>query len=141
MSSAAAVQPAGGLAWFLACLLPPSALAMFAMTLIAWSTNGAGITWSTLGQAVATAHPHFSSASVILMLLVDTVLYMVLMLAIDKWETSDGIMTSLWNATAKALSRIKSPHLLTRASMPAPKPPSPGCPSRCIFRRRATSEC
>eukprot|EP00892_Ulva_mutabilis_P002745 jgi/Ulvmu1/12471/UM009_0123.1 len=113
---AVSFQPAGGIAWFLACLLPPSALAMFAMTLVAWSTNGAGVTWATLGRAVATAHPHFSSASVILMLLLDTVLYFVLMLLLDEWESADGLLAALCHAVTKGLERIKSPHLLTQVS-------------------------
>lgn len=127
------MQPAGGAVWFAACLLPPSALAMFAMTLVAWSSNGAGITWSTLGSAVATAHPHFSAASVIGMLLVDTVLYAVAMLLIDRWETSDGLAATIWQTAAKALSRIMNPEeLLTRAPPPfMPVQPWLTSPRRC----------
>lgn len=120
------MQPSGGTLWFVVCLLPPSALAMFAMTLVAWSIAGSGLTWSTVGAAVATAHPHFSAASVIVMLLVDTVLYAVVMLLIDRWETSDGLFATVWNACARALSRIKSPEeLLTRTLPPPPTPPPP----------------
>lgn len=109
--------------WFLVCLLPPSALAMFAMTLVAWSSNGAGITWATLGAAVATARPRFSAASVIAMLLLDTVLYAAAMLIIDRWETSDGLVATAWHTITKALSRIKTPEdLLTRAQLPPAVP-------------------
>jgi len=75
--------PLGGTGWTLACLLPPSAVSLFANALVRQEGAGRGLTWSTLPMAVTPEGGSFSGATVFIMLAVDIVLYIVLLWYLD----------------------------------------------------------
>jgi hypothetical protein len=89
------MQATGGISWYLAALLPPSAMTLFAMTLVAWEVGGQGISWETVFMSVAD-DIHFSAASVIAMLLLDTLVFWALTLALDRFTRgSDSLPAAL----------------------------------------------
>ena len=75
--------PYGGSGWVAACLLPPSAISLFATVLLQLEGNQRGVTWSTLHLPVTTAGS-FSAATVLTMLMLDVGLYAALTWYLDK---------------------------------------------------------
>ena len=75
-------QPYGGLGWPLACLLPPSAISLFATVLLKLEGSQRGVTWSTINLQITSQFP-FSAATVFQMLALDVVLYSVLAWYLD----------------------------------------------------------
>lgn len=88
------VQPSGGFSWYLACLLPQSAMSLFAFTLISWEISGFGITTATVLGTV-TPSLYFSAGSVIMMLCMDAVIYGALTLAIDNATRAEPLTSLL----------------------------------------------
>jgi ATP-binding cassette subfamily A (ABC1) protein 1/ATP-binding cassette subfamily A (ABC1) protein 3 len=52
-----ALAPYGGASWVAACLLPPSAISLFAHVLVRLETAQRGLTWGTMGEAVTMEYP------------------------------------------------------------------------------------
>eukprot|EP00887_Chlorella_sp_A99_P005937 scaffold29.g5937.t1 len=67
------IQPYGGAGWAAACLLPPSAISLFAHVLVRQESSARGLTWASLWQPV-TVEGSFSAATVYGMLAVDVVM-------------------------------------------------------------------
>jgi ATP-binding cassette subfamily A (ABC1) protein 1/ATP-binding cassette subfamily A (ABC1) protein 3 len=76
-------QPYGGLGWPLACLLPPSAISLFATVLLKLEGSQRGVQWDTLHLQMTSQYP-FSAATVFQMLALDVVLYTGLAWYFDK---------------------------------------------------------
>lgn len=76
-------QPYGGLGWPLACLLPPSAISLFATVLLKLEGSQRGVTWDTLSLQITSQFP-FSAATVFGMLALDVVLYSALAWYLDR---------------------------------------------------------
>eukprot|EP00884_Botryococcus_braunii_P008389 jgi/Botrbrau1/17551/Bobra.0739s0002.1 len=76
-------EPYGGLGWWGACILPPSAVSLFASVLLRMEGGARGIRWDTISMAV-TSQANFSAASVFIMLTADVFLYAVLTWYFDK---------------------------------------------------------
>ena len=76
-------QPYGGLGWPLACLLPPSAISLFATVLLKLEGSQRGVQWDTLRLQMTSQYP-FSAATVFQMLALDVVLYSALAWYLDK---------------------------------------------------------
>lgn len=87
------VQSHGGIAWYLACLLPPSAMSLFAFSLISWETASEGINWHTVHMSVTPSF-YFSSGSIIAMLLLDAALFWMLMLLVDRVAQEGSFFTA-----------------------------------------------
>jgi hypothetical protein len=107
------LQSAGGYGWYLACLLPPSAMTMFSMSLVAWELNGAGITHATVHQSLAPAS-HFSVQTILVMLALDAVLYWAIMLLLDSSSSPDGApavlrAAALWLSPRDASRPARAP--------------------------------
>lgn len=79
---APAVSPLGGYSWAAACLLPPSAISLFAHVLVRQEGAGRGLTWHTLSQPIA-SEGIFSGSTVLIMLAVDVMLYSALLWYFD----------------------------------------------------------
>ena len=75
-------QPYGGMGWPLACLLPPSAISLFATVLLKLEGSQRGVAWSTIHLQITSQFP-FSAATVFQMLVLDVVLYSVLAWYLD----------------------------------------------------------
>jgi hypothetical protein len=75
-------QPYGGLGWPLACLLPPSAISLFATVLLKLEGSQRGVQWDTLCLQMTSQYP-FSAATVFQMLALDVVLYSALAWYLD----------------------------------------------------------
>jgi ABC-type multidrug transport system fused ATPase/permease subunit len=82
------LQPYGGPGWALSCLLPPSAISLFASVLVKHEATQQGLTWSTIGMPVTVEHS-FSASDVYGMLLLDAALYSLLLWYLDKVMPSD----------------------------------------------------
>ena len=80
-------QPYGGWAWPVACILPPSAISLFATVLLQLEAGQRGLHWGSLSLSV-TQQGHFSAATVLGMLAVDVVLYGLLTLYLDRVSPS-----------------------------------------------------
>jgi ATP-binding cassette subfamily A (ABC1) protein 1/ATP-binding cassette subfamily A (ABC1) protein 3 len=76
-------QPYGSYAWPLACLLPPSAISLFASVLLKLEGSQRGVQWSTISLDMTSQYP-FSAATVFKMLALDVVLYSLLLWYLDK---------------------------------------------------------
>ncbi len=76
-------QPYGGYGWTLACLLPPSAISLFASVLLKLEGSQRGVRWSTIGLDMTSQYP-FSASTVYRMLALDIVLYTLLTWYCDK---------------------------------------------------------
>ena len=76
-------QPYGGLGWPLACLLPPSAISLFATVLLKLEGSQRGVTWDTLSLQITSQFP-FSAATVFGMLALDVGLYSALAWYLDR---------------------------------------------------------
>lgn len=76
-------QPYGGMGWPLACLLPPSAISLFATVLLKLEGSQRGVAWDTIGLQITSQYP-FSAATVFQMLALDVVLYSALAWYLDK---------------------------------------------------------
>ena len=76
------LQPYGGPGWPLACLLPPSAISLFATVLLKLEGSQRGVTWDTISLQITSQFP-FSAATVFQMLALDVVLYSVLAWYLD----------------------------------------------------------
>ena len=76
-------QPYGGLGWPLACLLPPSAISLFATVLLKLEGSQRGVTWDTLSLQITSQFP-FSAATVFGMLALDVALYSALAWYLDR---------------------------------------------------------
>lgn len=50
------LQPYGGPGWAWSCLLPPSAISLFASVLVKHEASQQGLTWATLAQPVTVEH-------------------------------------------------------------------------------------
>ena len=79
----ATFQPYGGLGWPLACLLPPSAVSLFATVLLKLEGSQRGVTWDTFNLQITSQFP-FSAATVFGMLALDVALYSALAWYLDK---------------------------------------------------------
>lgn len=82
-------EPYGGALWALACLLPPSAVSLFAHVLLQQESVGSGVTWRNLGEGV-TVESYFSGGVVLLMLLLDVALFAVLTWYFDQVRSEGG---------------------------------------------------
>jgi ATP-binding cassette subfamily A (ABC1) protein 3 len=76
-------QPYGGAGWRAACLLPPSAVSLFASVLLRLEGGARGIRWGTLSLGVTNQDP-FSAATVFYMLAADVFIYGILTWYFDK---------------------------------------------------------
>lgn len=76
-------EPYGGTGWWAACILPPSAVSLFATILMRLESNGRGVRWNSI-NAVITNQGEFSAASVFIMLTVDVFFYGILTWYLDK---------------------------------------------------------
>lgn len=83
------LQPYGGRGWVLSCLLPPSAVSLFAHVLVQLESVSQGLTWATLSVPV-TAEYGFSGATVYCLLAVDVLLYGGLTWYLDKVLPAGG---------------------------------------------------
>lgn len=112
------------------CLLPQSAMSLFAFTLISWEASGLGITRHTLFRSVAPAY--FSAASVIGMLLVDAVLYSAVTLLIDRATGTEPLGAAVVSGVRRAYGRARAAWLRTR-TRGAPLARTPFLPAaRCV---------
>ena len=78
-----ALQPYGGAGWAAACLLPPSAISLFAHVLVRQESAARGLNWASVWQPV-TVEGSFSAATVYNMLALDVLLYALLLAYLDK---------------------------------------------------------
>lgn len=76
-------QPYGGYGWLLACLLPPSAISLFATVLLKLEGSQRGVRWSTISLDMTSQYP-FSASTVFQMLAFDIALYTLLTWYFDK---------------------------------------------------------
>lgn len=76
-------QPYGGFGWQLACLLPPSAISLFATVLLKLEGSQRGVTWSTIRLNMTSQYP-FSAATVLQMLALDILIYGLLTWYLDQ---------------------------------------------------------
>ena len=76
-------QPYGGLGWPLACLLPPSAISLFATVLLKLEGSQRGVRWSTINLSMTSQYP-FSAATVLQMLALDVLIYGLLTWYLDQ---------------------------------------------------------
>ncbi len=76
-------QPYGGWGWPLACLLPPSAISLFATVLLKLEGSQRGVSWSTVHLNMTSQYP-FSAATVLQMLAFDVLLYGLLTWYLDQ---------------------------------------------------------
>ena len=88
-------QPYGGLGWPLACLLPPSAISLFATVLLKLEGSQRGVTWDSISLQITSQFP-FSAATVFQMLALDVVLYSVLAWYLDA-------VSGAWDSTCMPL--------------------------------------
>ena len=79
-------QPYGGWGWPAACLLPPSAVSLFATVLLKLEGSQRGVRWATLGLATTSQYP-FSAATVFTMLAFDILFYGALTWYLDRVRT------------------------------------------------------
>lgn len=103
------LQPAGGAAWWLASLLPPSAISLYAFALVSWESAGVGITRSTLFSSLTPSY--FSVACIVGMLLFDVALYWSLMLLLDRLTTqpNSNHTHTRWAILNRKKCRAKAP--------------------------------
>ncbi|BDA45751.1 probable ATP-binding cassette sub-family A member 3 [Coccomyxa sp. Obi] len=108
-------QPYGGFGWPLACLLPPSAISLFATVLLKLEGSQQGVRWSTINLNMTSQYP-FSAATVLQMLALDVLIYGLLTWYLDKVVASGygqslpwyfPVMPSYWRHLA-APGRSKS---------------------------------
>jgi len=76
-------QPYGGVGWPLACLLPPSAISLFATVLLKLEGSQRGVAWNTVNLQITSQFP-FSAATVFEMLAFDILLYSTLAWYLDR---------------------------------------------------------
>lgn len=76
-------QPYGGWGWPAACLLPPSAVSLFATVLLKLEGSQRGVRWGTLRLAVTSQFP-FSAATVFSVLAFDVLFYGALTWYLDR---------------------------------------------------------
>ena len=76
-------QPYGGVGWPLACLLPPSAISLFATVLLKLEGSQRGVAWNTVNLQITSQFP-FSAATVFQMLAFDILLYSTLAWYLDR---------------------------------------------------------
>ncbi|KAL4853959.1 ATP-binding cassette sub-family A member 3 [Chlorella vulgaris] len=111
------LQPYGGPGWALSCLLPPSAISLFASVLVKHEAVQQGLSWRTLAMPV-TVEGGFSAASVYRMLLLDVLLYAVLLWYLDQVMPSDvgqqlhwtfPLSADYWRQQWRGLSAARRP--------------------------------
>ena len=76
-------QPYGGWAWKASCLLPPSAVSLFAWVLIPLEGAHRGVHWGNLGENV-NQQGSFSVGTVLAFLALDVLLFWGICLYLDK---------------------------------------------------------
>ncbi len=85
-------QPYGGFGWPLACLLPPSAISLFAAVLLKLEGSQRGVRWSSINLNMTSQYP-FSATTVLQMLALDIVIYGLLTWYLDKVRSCKRIFT------------------------------------------------
>lgn len=122
-----ALAPYGGASWVAACLLPPSAISLFAHVLVRLETAQRGLTWGTMGEAVTMEYP-FSAATVYLVLLADVLLYVLLLWYLEQVLPSCQAQPRLWYFPFTRAYWAPPADPATLPLLGAPAPRSPGQP-------------